>query len=119
MSTNIIFTRTNALILASATQSQAIPCLAVPATLYLPNNFTGADITFLAADEEDGIYTNPLKDNLGAIVKVVGAVAYDPISLDPGIFNGIQFLKIQTSVAQVTPVRILIVFTPVYGNYLS
>jgi hypothetical protein len=121
MSTNIDFTRSNAVIASGATTSGVIQCLAVPATLYLPTNFTGSDITFLTADDENSAYTNPLKDNTGAVVTVIAAAALDPISLDPGIFSGIQFFKIKTSAAQTdpNPVIIKVIFTPIYGNYLS
>jgi hypothetical protein len=111
------FKRTIAAISASTGLSGNIICLGTPGTLFIPSVFTGCNLSFLVSDQENGDYSDgPLKDGVGDPV-VIPVVASDVISLDPGIFNSVQVMKIKCSVAQAA--NILVVFAPVYGNYLA
>jgi hypothetical protein len=112
------FKRTTAAISASSGLSDDIICLGTPSMLFIPSVFTSCDISFLVSDQEGGDYSDrTLKDSAGDPVVIPSVDASDVISLDPGIFNGMQVMKIKCSVAQAA--NILVVFAPVYGNYLA
>jgi hypothetical protein len=112
------FKRTTAAISASSGLSGDIICLGTPSTLFIPSVFTSCNISFLISDQEGGDYADgPLKDGAGDPVVIPGVDASDVISLDPGIFNGIQIMKIKCSVPQAA--NIVVIFTPVFGNYLA
>jgi hypothetical protein len=112
------FKRDTAIISASSGESNKIVCLGTPSMLFIPSVFTSCNLSFLVSDQEDGSYSDGvLKDGIGDPVTITGIDAGDVISLDPGIFNGVQVMKIKCSVAQAA--NILVVFAPVYGNYLA
>jgi hypothetical protein len=111
------FKRTTAVISVSTGESNEIICLGNPSMLYIPAGFLTSTLTFLTRSDENGAYGNPLKDSVGDVVSIAGVAAGDPVSLDPSVFNGIQLMKIKCSVAQAA--NIVVVFTPVFGNYLA
>lgn len=113
------FKRSTIIIPANSDISEEIICLGKPAKLYLPAGFQTSDLTFLDSSSQGGSYTNPLKDNVGDIVTVSNAAAGDPIALDPAVFEAVQFFKIKCSVTQSAQRQILVIFTPLYGNYVG
>jgi hypothetical protein len=112
------FSRSSAIIAASADVTNEIICLASPAIIYIPAGFQTCDLTYLVASAQGGTYA-PLKSITGDTVITAGVTAGDPVSLEPSIFDGVQFLKIKCSVTQSAAREILVVFTPLFGKYVT
>ncbi len=82
-----------------------------PAMLFLPSNFTVADIEFYTSRASGGVYS-PTTYMDGSAIISAPTTATTNILLDPQLMYACQFFKIRTSIVQVENTTFYIAMRP-------
>ena len=95
------------------TSSNIVNCFGFGMTqLFVPDNFTAANLTFQVSDDGNTWYDSTLTDGTQVNITASAGKAY----FLGAIFFGIQYIKINASVAQSAAISLKAQLSPIYGK---